>query len=118
VVAAKDFQEILGEKFHFTKRRMQAGIYLRSLRVESQEIKKYNKKIHDKELREAKFLPREMDFKSSIMIWDNYVAFFSAKNEGLAFVVESNSISLMMTQMLEMFWSVSRRMETLAELVN
>lgn len=114
IVSARDFQDILGEKFHFTKRRMKDNVYLKSLRVEKMEIKKYNKTIHARELREAKFLPAEMDFRSSIMIWDDSVAFFSAKDEGLAWVVESRSLSDMMKQMFEMFWSVSRRMETLS----
>ena len=88
---------------------------MKSLRVESEEIKKYNKDTHEAELREAKFLPREMTFQSSIMFWDNTVAFFSTKDEGIAWIVESASIKDMIEQMFEMMWSVSRRMETLEE---
>lgn len=112
IVSAKDFQEVIGEKFHFTRRRKKEGVYLKSLRVEKHEIKKYNKTIHELELREAKFLPAEMDFRSSIMMWDNKVAFFATKGEGLAFIVESKSISIMMRQMFDLMWSVSRRMDT------
>jgi sugar-specific transcriptional regulator TrmB len=115
IVSAKDFQETIGEKFHFTRKRIKGGINLKSLRVESEEIKKYNKDTHEAELREAKFLPREMTFQSSIMFWDNTVAFFSTKDEGIAWIVESASIKDMIEQMFEMMWSVSRRMETLEE---
>lgn len=115
IVSAHDFQLILGEKFHFTKRRLEKDIYLKSLRVEEHEIKKYNKTIHKNELREAKFLPREMTFRASMMLWDNTVAFFSSKGEGLAWTVESITITEMMKQMFEMMWEVSRRMETLPE---
>lgn len=113
IVSAKDFQEILGEKFHFTKRRKKEGVYLKSLRVEKHEIKKYNKSIHEAELREAKFLPAEMDFRASMMMWDDKVAFFTTKGEGLAWVVESKSNNEMFKQIFEMLWSVSRRMETI-----
>lgn len=115
IVSAKDLQEILGEKFHFTKRRTEKGIHLKSLRVEKHEIKKYNKRIHEKELREAKFLPQELTFRSSIMFWDNTVAFFSTKNEGIAWTIESTVISEMMKQMFDLLWSISRKMETLTE---
>lgn len=115
IVSAHDFQDVLGEKFHFTKRRIEKGVHLKSLRVEEHEIKKYNKQIHEKELREAKFLPREMNFRSSIMFWDNTVAFISTKNEGIAWTVESPIISEMIKQFFDLLWSVSRRMETLKE---
>lgn len=118
IVAAKDFQEIIGEKLHFTKRRLEKSVKLKSLRVESEEIKKYNAFIHEKELREAKFLPREMTFKSSIMFWDNTVAFFSSKNDGIAWTVESISIREMLEQIFELLWSVSRKMETLVDSEN
>jgi len=115
IVSAKDFQEIIGEKFHFTRRRVAKGIYLKSLRVEASEIKKYSKKIHERELREAKFLPAEMSFCGNIIFWGNSVAFFAAKDEGLAWVVESQSIREMTQQIFELLWSVSRRMETVVE---
>lgn len=115
IVSAQELQEILGEKFHFTKRRVQEKIRLKSLRVEKNEIKKYSKSIHEKELREAKFLPRELAFRSSMMFWEDKVAFFTTKEEGLAWVVESRTMFETMKQIFDLLWSVSRRMETLLE---
>lgn len=112
IVSAKDIQEILGERFHFTKRRVEKNIQLRSLRVESEEIKKYSKDKHRRELREAKFLPRETQFQGSIFFWDNSVAIFSTKSEGIAILIESRVIKTMMSQMFEILWSIGRRMET------
>lgn len=112
IVAAKDLQEILGEKFHFTRRRIKAHVKLRSLRVEKREIKRYSSDIHVRELREAKFLPREMTFRCSIMFWDDMTAFFTTKDESLAWVVQSRALSEMMRQTFELLWSVSRKMET------
>jgi len=115
IVAAKEFQDIIGEKFHFTRRRVKKNIHLKSLRVESREIKKYSTKTHKRELREAKFLPRELTFASQIMFWGDTVAFFSTKEDGLAWIVESVTIRDTVQQLFDLLWSVSRKMETLVE---
>ncbi len=112
IVSARDFQETIGERFHFTKRRMAAKVHLKSLRIEAHEIKKYNQASHVKELREAKFLPKDLTFTCSLLCWDQTVAFFTAANEGVAWVVQSASLSQMIRQLFELLWSVSRRMET------
>lgn len=114
LVSAKDIQDILGEKFHFTSRRVKAGIMLNSLRVEAHEIKKYSKAAHARELREAKFLPREMTFRCSVLFWDDTVAFFTPQAEGLAWTVRSKALRHTFQQVFDLLWSVSRRMETSA----
>ena len=112
IVSAKNFQQTIGEKFHFTKRRLEKNVRLKSLRVESEEIKRYSAATHERELREAKFLPRELNFSSSIMIWDDTVAFFSSADEGLSWTVTSRSMAKTFKQLFELLWSVSRKMET------
>ena len=115
IVAAKDLQKILGEKFHFTRRRKILDIKLKSLRVEAQEIKRYSKETHRRELREAKFLPRELNFRINLLFWDNTVAFFSTASEGLAWTVESVSLRETIQQLFDLLWSISRKMETAEE---
>ena len=115
IVAARNFQITIGEKLHFTKNRVERGIELKSLRVEVEEIKKYNEKIHRRELREAKFLPRELNFDASMMMWDQSVAWFSNADEKTAVLIESGSMVQMQKQIFELLWSVSRKMETLVE---
>jgi sugar-specific transcriptional regulator TrmB len=115
IVAAKDLQDVLGERFHFTRRRVAAGVRLRSLRVESREIKRYSAAVHARELREAKFLPRELAFRCSIMFWDDTVAFFTTKDEGLAWTVRSRAARETWAQLFELLWSVGRKMETAPE---
>jgi sugar-specific transcriptional regulator TrmB len=110
IVSARDIQDVLGEKFHFTWRRVQSGVRLRSLRVERREIKKYAPEIDARELREAKFLPRELTFRASIMIWDDTVAFFTPKDEGLAWTVRSSALAETLRQLFDLLWSVSRKM--------
>ncbi|MFA5947245.1 MAG: helix-turn-helix domain-containing protein [Patescibacteria group bacterium] len=113
IVSARDLQTWLGEKLHFSQRRISAGVHLKSLRVEAHEIKKYSRETHVKELREAKFLPHEMNFRSSILFWDDeWVAFFSDSGEGQIILAHSKSMALMIHQLFDLLWSVSRRMET------
>ena len=112
IVSARDIQDVLGERFHFSRRRIQHKVRLKSLRVEKWEIKKYSKQKHVREYREAKFLPREITFRANVMFWDDTVAFFTTKREGLAWTVESPSVREMIEQIFELLWSVSRRMET------
>lgn len=112
IIAAKELQEILGEKLHFTKQRVQKNIRLKSLRVETREIKTYSKSKHVQEFREARFLPRELTFTSSIMFWDNTIAFFTTKNEGIAWTIESKTIIETYKQLFGLLWNISRPMIT------
>ena len=112
IVSAGPLQEMIGERLHYTRRRVRAGIRLRSLRIESTEIKKYSSAAHARELREAKFLPRELTFRWSIFFWDDTVAFFAPPDEGFAWAVESRTLRVAMQQVFDLLWSVSRRMET------
>ncbi len=115
IVAAADFQEVIGEKFHFSRRRVAAGVKLKSLRVEKQEIKKYSRQTHVRELREARFLPRELTFATTFLMWDTSVAIISPKAEGTAVLIRSSSLSVTMQQIFDLLWSVSRSMETARE---
>lgn len=112
MVSAREIQKIIGEKIHSSKRRIEHGVRLKSLRVRSEEIKKYSAQTHVRELREAKFLPKEFTFKSSVMFWDNTIAFFGTKNEGVACLIENKTIKEMFLQIFEVLWSVSGKMET------
>lgn len=112
IVSARSLQALLGERFHFSRRRIEVGVHLKSLRVEAHELKKYSQVTHQRELREAKFLPRDFDFTSSVLFWDTTVAFLTDEKEGNAVVIQSAALSLMMRQMFELLWSVSRKMET------
>jgi HTH-type transcriptional regulator, sugar sensing transcriptional regulator len=115
IVSAKAFQQVIGEKYHYSRRRVKAGVHLKSLRVREHEIKKYSSKTHARELREARFLPPELTFEANVLLWDDTAAFFSTKPEGLHWMVQNKSITEMMKQIFHLLWSVSGKMETLTE---
>ncbi len=115
IVSAKDIQAIMGEKLHFSRRRVEKGIHLKSLRIENKEIKKYSPRIHAKELREARFLPKELAFKTSIILWGTSIAYFTTYEEGLAWTVQSNAMAESFKQLFNLLWMISRPMITLKE---
>lgn len=109
IVAAQDFQKLIGEKFHFTRRRVAKNIQLKSLRVIKREIKKYDNDSNRRELREARFLPTQLTFHASIIMWDDTVAFFSTKEEGLAWTVESKVLRETFQQLFDLLWEIGRK---------
>jgi len=113
IVSAKSFQELIGEKYHYTRRRLMQDVSLKSLRIRSTEVKKYNEGIHRQEQREARFLPPELTFSSSVLIWDQTVALLSTKSEGIHLLIKSPSLALMYRQIFDLLWSVSGKMDTL-----
>lgn len=115
IVAAKELQDILGERFHFSKKRVEKQVRLKSLRVESREIKKYSRMSHIKELRDSRFLPRQLTFNTSILIWDHTVAFFTTESEGLAWTVESTALTKTYIQIFDLLWELGRPMITAKE---
>ncbi len=112
IVSARSLQALLGERFHFSRRRVEAGVRLKSLRVEAHELKKYSGAQHQRELREAKFLPREFCFTATVLFWDATVALLTDEKEGGAVIIQSAALALMMRQVFDLLWSVSRKMET------
>lgn len=113
IVSAGPFQQLIGEKYHYTRRRVKEGIDLKSLRVRSTEVKKYNARIHQTEKREARFLPKELTFEANVMFWDDTVAIFSTKSEGAHVLITSKSVRELFEQIFQLLWSVSGKMETL-----
>lgn len=109
IVSARDLQTVLGEKFHFSRRRIRNGVRLLSLRVEKNEIKKYSADLNRRELREARVLPRELTFRASIMFWDDTVAIFPPKQEGTAITITSPAVRETIAQIFDLLWSVSRK---------
>lgn len=115
IVSARDFQALIGERYHFTKKRVAKSIRLKSLRVQAKEIKKYSRASHYRELRDARFLPHTFTFNSSIMFWDNTVAMFTSQHEGSCVTIESESLVLFYRQMFEFLWEFGKKMENKVE---
>ena len=65
-----------------------------------------------RELREARFLPPELTFRTSISFWDDTVAFFTTTGEGIHWAVESRTLRETYQQLFELLWSISATMDS------
>lgn len=101
-------EELLGETFvrSFVKRRIALGITsytLRSARYkpEREEISEF------KSLREIRYIPENISIKPYMCIYDNKVAFISAKEEKMGFIVYSKDFAEMQKTLFDVLWKNS-----------
>lgn len=107
IVSPLPLQNVLGERFHFSRRRVKSGVKLQSLRVRQMEIKQYNRQKNITELREARFLPSGVNFEMSMFIWDDCTAFVSSQGEGFGFISRSRELRVMMESVFGVLWGIS-----------
>lgn len=102
-----DLEEFLGESFtnKFIQNRIKAGIKSHSLRSFKYKPEREKGVIHAKELREVKYVPENINIKPYMCIYDNKVAFISAKQERLGFIVESKEFAEMQEVIFDMIWN-------------
>jgi len=62
-----------------------------------------------KELRAVKFLPENLKLEGFLMIWDNYTAFISGKEEPYGILIESNSFANLMKSIFNFLWEISEK---------
>jgi len=104
IASTSELEKILGKRFNFTKRRVHRGIKLISLRTKTKNIK-----IDKKELVKIRLLPQSLNFESNIMFWDNTVAFFGSKQEGIAWVAKSETMVKTQKQLFDLLWKISNK---------
>lgn len=68
---------------------------------------KYNDINHIKNLREVRFLPKNLDFTLSIITFDNKINFFAPPEEGYHFIFESASFSKSIKNLFDFLWDIS-----------
>ncbi|NCF75030.1 MAG: hypothetical protein GWO87_00905 [Xanthomonadaceae bacterium] len=100
-------EDLLGEKFvdEFVKKRIKAGIKSLSLRSFKYKPRREKGILHIKQLREARFMPGEVNIKPYICIYDNKVAVISSKEEHLGFIIESKDFSDAQKAIFDIIWN-------------
>jgi sugar-specific transcriptional regulator TrmB len=90
---------------NYTKRRITAGIRIHSLRT-SENLAEDQKtaRDHKQELREIRFLPKDVNLYSVICAYDNKVAIFAFKKEVYGFIVESEELTRTFKTLLKLIW--------------
>lgn len=91
-------------------RRVAKGIHSRSLRIKSKVIK--NDPVFNDEqiyLRQIRYLPEYVEFKSSIYVYEQNIGVISTKKEGSAFIIHSPDLAFSFRQIFEFMWGISLR---------
>ena len=100
-------EDLLGEDFlnDFIKKRVKAGI--RSLSLRAFKYKPFREKgiIHQKLLREVRFIPENIEIKPYMCIYDNKVVIISAKEEKVGFIIESHEFAEAQKTIFDIIWN-------------
>jgi sugar-specific transcriptional regulator TrmB len=92
------------------KRRVAKGIKSRSLRVRGKEVPKISEyNLEDGYLRQIRYLPSNIDLKSSIYLYGNNVGIISTVGEGAAFILYSPDLAYSLKQVFEFLWQIGMK---------
>lgn len=92
------------------QRRIKKDIFARSLRVRGKDvpqIKEYNQVEGYK--RDMRYLPSNVDLKSSIYIYENNIGVISTVGENVAFIIYSPDLAYSMKQIFNFLWQVGMK---------
>lgn len=108
----KDLVETVGKEYleEYVKRRAKKGLWIQTLRVSAREEIEYkykNKETFEKTLRITRFVPKEFDIRTTIIIYGNNVAIISGEKK-FGIVVESKEISSLMKIFYDLLWNISK----------
>lgn len=108
--SVRDLRKVQGGSIGFSKRRMAKKVFSKCLRPQDDEFAKGWLQSQTKELREVRLLPDKVNLSGMIFIYDNKLAVISPEQEeGIGFLVESESLSRSMKSMFDALWGISQR---------
>ena len=112
ITKVKDFIDFPGKKFtkEYIIEKAKKGIISYTLFPKSGDIYNdiYGRKSK-KWKREVRYLPPNIFYTSMVMIYDNKVAFISAKEENFGFIIESKNISNTLRAYFEFMWNMGSK---------
>lgn len=91
-------------------RRVAKGVHSRSLRVRGRDVpnvQEYN--LEEKYLREIRYLPSNIDLKSSIYVYGNNIGVISTEKEDSAFIIYSADLAYSLREVFEFLWQVGMK---------
>lgn len=103
-----NIDSIVGRKYHFSKRRIEAGIHVRYLEDRKRIHKQGYEHQHKAHLREVRQLPADFSASSGLMIWDESLAWI-APHEKFAVLIRSKDFTDLIKYIYEVLWSVSKQ---------
>lgn len=104
----RDLRRVQGGGIGFSKRRVGKKVFSKCLRPHDDEFDKGWFASQQKELREVRLLPDGMRVSGMIFIFDNKIsAITPEKEQGVGFLIESESLSMSMKAMFDALWEIS-----------
>lgn len=104
--------ETIGEDFldWYIVERQKKNIWIKLIQktAEDTPYKYIDPKKHERELRDVRSAPSEINLPNTIIIYDSKVAIMSSRKEGFGFVIESNDYAQTMKTFYELLWKVSK----------
>lgn len=108
--SVRDLRKVQGGSIGFSKRRIAKKVNSLCLRPQDDEFDKGWLESQIKELREVRLLPDKIKLFGMIFIYDNKVAMISSEQEeGIGFLMESESLSKSMKSIFDGFWEISQK---------
>ncbi len=105
LAGGKDFEKILDEAFlkRYVAKRIHMKIRNRTL-AKKRGLKEFPRSKDKEELRQTRFLPSDLDIKTTMLIWNNKVGIISSQEEDFGFIVGSQEFSHFFKIFFETFW--------------
>ncbi len=102
-----ELHSIIGAEYDYNSyipRRVKAGIFVKALYFEHEVPTEMSSRKHSSEFREIRHLPKEYFYKTSMLIYGNKVAIFSAEKELITVIIESEAIAESERKKFDLIW--------------
>ena len=102
-----ELHRIVGAEYDYNSyipRRVKAGIFVKALYFEHEVPIEMSSRKHPVELREIRHLPKKYFYKTSMLIYGNKVAIFSAEKELITVIIESEAMAESERKKFDFIW--------------
>jgi hypothetical protein len=102
-----ELHRVIGADYDYNSyipRRTKAGIFFKALYFENEVPLEMASRKHPAELREMRHLPKEFFYKTSMLIYGDKVAIFSAEKELVTVIIESEAIAESERKKFDLIW--------------
>lgn len=105
----RDLIKVNGGKISFTKRRLEKKVFSRCLRPKDDFFSPGWVENQEKELRELRLLPNSINLSGMIFIFDNKVTVITPEEEGIGFIITSDSFSKSAKAIFDLLWQTAEK---------
>lgn len=107
--SANDLRKAMNSRITFTSRRVEKKIFSKCLRPTNDTFSPKWLEEQEKELRQVRLLPGNVNVSGMTFIYDDKVAVIAPEEEGLGFIVTSKTFSDSMRSVFDALWEISQK---------